>query len=68
MFVTEKEVTGKEVDSLEPKKTYSGGNYTDLKTFLEKQTKKSDPKVCYDDKFYFIYECFFCEQCSFNFY
>lgn len=46
MFVTEKEVTGKEVDSLEPNKTYSGGNYTDLKTFLEKQTKKSDPKVC----------------------
>uniref|UniRef100_K1PRP4 5'-nucleotidase domain-containing protein 1 n=1 Tax=Magallana gigas TaxID=29159 RepID=K1PRP4_MAGGI len=43
----EKEVTGKEVDSLEPKKTYSGGNYTDLKTFLEKQTKKSDPKVVY---------------------
>lgn len=46
MFVTEGGVTGKEVDSLEPKKTYSGGNYTDLKTFLEKQTKKSDPKVC----------------------
>eukprot|EP00105_Crassostrea_gigas_P028863 XP_011450639.1 PREDICTED: 5'-nucleotidase domain-containing protein 1 isoform X1 [Crassostrea gigas] len=40
-------IPGKEVNSLEPGKTYSGGNYADLMKFLEKQTRKSDPKVVY---------------------
>lgn len=49
MVITEGGVTGKEVDSLEPKKIYSGGNYAEFKKFLEKQTRKSDPKVCEDN-------------------
>lgn len=36
---------GEEVTELQPLKTYSGGNYTDLMKFLEKQTGKSNPKV-----------------------
>ena len=37
--------SGEEVTELQPLKTYSGGNYTDLMKFLEKQTGKSNPKV-----------------------
>lgn len=37
--------SGEEVTELQPLKTYSGGNYTDLMKFLEKQTGKSNPQV-----------------------
>nr|XP_022293186.1 5'-nucleotidase domain-containing protein 1-like isoform X1 [Crassostrea virginica] len=39
--------SGEEVTELQPLKTYSGGNYTDLMKFLEKQTGKSNPQVVY---------------------